>query len=393
MRTKSIFTLLAAVVLALSGHAAWSQATLTRAEGKVTNAGKPMPDVQVVLTYQDNGKQFKIKTDKSGAFVLIGLTRGAYTVEVFNASGQSLYQKKNQSLTGEGGAVDHLDIDVAGEGGNSGQPKMSAAEVEAIKAQNAKAQSINALIAQYNAAMTAKNWADAIPPLQAMIASDPNRWDYIQALGNMQSNSGDSENAASSTDSANAASHADKAKEYYASAVQTYDKGIQVAQGYVSGATPKDPKNPMTEPAKAKAGMGQMYASQGNAYLKLKKNSDAVAAYTKAAELDPNPGVAYFNICATQYNAGNTEGALAACDKAIAADPTKADAYFIKGSLLIASSSLDKEGKVIAAPGTSEALNKYLELAPDGPHANDVKQMLTYIGSKVDTSFKSGKKK
>jgi tetratricopeptide (TPR) repeat protein len=390
MRTKSIFTLLATVILALSGHAAWSQATLTRAEGKVTNGGKPVPDVQVVLTFQDNGKQSKVKTDKNGAFYFIGLTRGDYTADVFDASGKALFHKKGYELKGEGGAVDQLDIDISSA---EGQPKMSAAEVEAIKAQNAKAQSINALISQYNAAMTAKNWADAIPPLQAMIASDPNRWDYIQALGNMQSNSGDSENAATSTDSANAASHADKAKEYYASAVQTYDKGIQVAQGYVSGATPKDPKNPMTEPAKAKAGMGQMYASQGNAYLKLKKNSDAVAAYTKAAELDPNPGVAYFNICATQYNSGNVEGALAACDKAIAADPTKADAYFIKGSLLIASSSLDKEGKVVAAPGTSEALNKYLELAPDGPHANDVKQMLTYIGSKVDTSYKSGKKK
>jgi tetratricopeptide (TPR) repeat protein len=370
MKTKSIFTLLAAVVLALSGHAAWSQATLTRAEGKVTNAGKPVPDVQVVLTYQDNGKQSKVKTDKNGAFYFIGLTRGAYTVEVFNATGQSLYQKKNQTLTGEGGAVDHLDIDTAGEGGNAGQPKVTAAEVEAIKAQNAKATSINALINQYNAALTAKNWADAIPPLQAMIASDPTRWDYIQALGNMQSNA-----------------------EQYEDAVQSYEKGIQVAQGYVSGATPKDPKNPITEPAKAKAGVGQMLASEGNAYLKLKKNPEAIAAYTKSAELDPNPGMAYFNICATQYNNGNTEGALAACDKAIAADPNKADAYFIKGSLLIASSSLDKEGKVIAAPGTSDALNKYLELAPDGAHANDVKQMLTYIGSKVDTNFKSGKKK
>jgi tetratricopeptide (TPR) repeat protein len=367
MRTKSIFTLLAAVVLALSGHAAWSQATLTRAEGKVTNAGKPVPDVQVVLTFEDNGKQSKVKTDKNGAFYFIGLTRGNYTADVFDASGKALFHKKGYSLVGTGGAVDQVDIDVSSA---EGQPKISAAEVEAIKAQNAKATSINALINQYNAAMTAKNWTDAIPPLQAMIASDPTRWDYIQALGNMQSNA-----------------------EQYEDAVQSYEKGIQVAQGYVSGATPKDPKNPITEPAKAKAGIGQMLASEGNAYLKLKKNPEAIAAYTKAAELDPNPSIAYFNICATQYNSGNTEGALAACDKAIAADPNKADAYFIKGSLLIASSSLDKDGKVIAAPGTSDALNKYLELAPDGPHANDVKQMLTYIGSKVDTNYKSGKKK
>jgi tetratricopeptide (TPR) repeat protein len=176
-------------------------------------------------------------------------------------------------------------------------------------------------------------------------------------------------------------------------AVQTYDKGIQVAQGYVSGTIPKDPKNPNSDPAKAKMGMGQMLANQGNAYLKLHKNTEAIAAYTKAAEMDPNPGTAYFNICATQYNSGNTEGALAACDKAIAADPNKADAYFIKGSLLIASSTLDKDGKVKPAAGTAEALKKYLELAPDGSHAPDVKQMLEYIGSTVETTYKNPKKK
>jgi tetratricopeptide (TPR) repeat protein len=367
MRTKSIFTLFAAVVLALSANPAWSQVTLTRAEGKVTNAGKPVPDVQVVLTFQDNGKQSKVKTDKTGAFFFIGLTRGAYTADVFDAFGKALFHKKDYQFLGTGGAVDQLDIDISSA---EGQPKITAAEVEAIKAQNAKATSINALIAQYNAAMSAKNWTEAIPPLQAMIASDPTRWDYIQALGNMQSNA-----------------------EHYEDAVQTYDKGIQVAQGYVSGATPKDPKNPMTEPAKAKAGMGQMLASQGNAYLKLKKNPEAIAAYTKAAELDPNPGIAYFNICATQYNMGNMDGAAAACDKAIQADPKKAEAYFIKGSALYGNGKLDANNKYVVPPGTTDALKKYLELAPDGGHANDVKAMLDALGQAFETTYKGGKKK
>jgi tetratricopeptide (TPR) repeat protein len=135
-----------------------------------------------------------------------------------------------------------------------------------------------------------------------------------------------------------------------------------------------------------------MLTNQGNAYLKLKQNDKAIAAYNKAASMDPNPGTAYFNICATQYNSGNTEGALAACDKAIAADPTRADAYFIKGSLMVGESKLDKDGKLQATPGTSEALNKYLELAPDGPHANDVKAMLQAIGAKIETTY-HGKKK
>jgi tetratricopeptide (TPR) repeat protein len=369
MKMKSILMLVTTVLLVLGAQDAWSQ-NLIQVEGKVTNGSKPLPDVQVVLTFQDNNKTYKIKTDKNGAFFIIGVNRGAYTVDVFDAAGQSLYQKKNQQILGAGGNSDKLEIDVASSGGNAGQPRVTQEQVEAIKAANAKAVSINALIAQYQAASQAKDWQGTIAPLQGMIAADPARWEYYQALGTSQLNLNDYENAA-----------------------QTYDKGIQVAQGYVSGATPKDPKNPNSDPAKAKMGMGQMLSNQGNAYLKLHKNPEAIAAYTKAAELDPNPGTAYFNICATQYNTGNTEGALAACDKAIAADPNKADAYFIKGSLLIASSSLDKEGKVKPAPGTAEALKRYLELAPDGGHATDVKQMLEYIGSTVETTYKSPKKK
>jgi tetratricopeptide (TPR) repeat protein len=123
-----------------------------------------------------------------------------------------------------------------------------------------------------------------------------------------------------------------------------------------------------------------MLINEGNAYLKLHKNKEAIDAYNKAASMDPNPARAYFNLCATQYNIGNVEGALHACDKAIAADPSKADAYFIKGSLFVADSKTDMNGKITAPPGTVEALSKYLELAPNGAHANDVRQMLGYLG-------------
>ncbi len=366
MRIRSIYVLMAVLLLAFGARAGWSQ-NLTRVEGKVRNGDKPLADVQVVLTYQDTGKATKLKTDKNGNFSMIGLARGAYTVEVLSASGESLYSQKNKQLTGEGGATDKLDIDVSGPGG---QPKYSKEQLEAMKAQNVKAEGINALITQYQTAVNEKNWQAAITPLQAMTAADPSRWEYFQALGNMQSNMED-----------------------YEAAVQSFEKGIQVAQGYVSGATPKDPKNPNSDPAKAKAGEGQMLAAQGNAYLKLKKNPEAVAAFTKAAEMDPNPGTAYFNLCATQYNSGNTEGALAACDKAIGADPNKADAYFIKGSLMVGQGKLDANNKYVVPPGTAEALNKYLELAPDGGHAADVKAMLEAIGAKIETSYKGAKKK
>lgn len=370
MKTKSIHLIVPALLLAFSSFLAWPQATLTRVAGKVTNAGKPVPDAQVVLTNLNTGRTFKAKTDKNGSYEMVGLERTNYQVEVSDSSGQKIYSSK-QGITGEAngqmGGVQQLDIDVAQ--GSGGGPKYTKEQIEEIKKQNAKAEGQNALIAQAQAAMNARNWEGAIPPLQQLSQQDPNRWAFLQALGNAQLNVGQ-----------------------YDQAVQSFEKGIQVTQNIVSGNAPKDPKNPDSDPVKAKAGMAQMLTNEGNAYLKLHKNPEAVAAFEKAANMDPNPGTAYFNLCATQYNSGNTEGALAACDKAISADPTRADAYFIKGSLLIAQGKMGKDGKYDAPPGTSEALNKYLELQPDGPHANDVKQMLQFIGSKVETNYKAKKK-
>ena len=170
-----------------------------------------------------------------------------------------------------------------------------------------------------------------------MAATEP-RWEYFAALGDAQINAG-----------------------HYEDSIASYQHGIDLGQKIAGSAA-----------------IARMYTQIGNDNLKLRKNDAAIAAYTKAAALDPNPGVAYFNLCATQYNLGNAESATVACDKAIAADPSRADAYFIKGSLLVAESKMVGD-TVVAPAGTKEALQKYLALAPNGPHAQDVKQMLDYL--------------
>jgi len=85
---------------------------------------------------------------------------------------------------------------------------------------------------------------------------------------------------------------------------------------------------------------------------------------------------AHFNICATDYNSGKMAEALAECNSAIARDPSMADAYFIKGSVLFGNGTVDSGGKFHVPPDTVATLNKYLQLAPNGPHAADVHAML-----------------
>lgn len=222
-----------------------------------------------------------------------------------------------------------------------------------IQEQNAAATAANALIVQINAAMDGKQWQQAEDLLKQLIPNYPTAWRYQQTLGNAQLNLGQ-----------------------YDDAVQTYESAIRLAQAELNA------KLPGADPQSTKTAIAQMLTGEGNAYLKQKKNDLAIAEYTKAAEISPNPGLAYFNICAVQYNTGNTDGALAACNKAIAIDPNRADAYFIIGSLLFANSTMDSKGKFVPPPGAIEALEKYLQLAPNGAHVADVKEMLDAAGVK-----------
>jgi hypothetical protein len=78
-------------------------------------------------------------------------------------------------------------------------------------------------------------------------------------------------------------------------------------------------------------------------------------------------------------------------DKVIAADPTKAEAYYQKGVNLLGKETIGKDGKAVAPAGTAEAFQKYLELAPTGRFAAAAKELLASIGAPVETGF--GKKK
>jgi tetratricopeptide (TPR) repeat protein len=194
------------------------------------------------------------------------------------------------------------------------------------------------LVAKAQTALDAKQWPDAEAALKQLVSSEP-RWEYLEALGNAQGSQGHSEDS-----------------------IASYQRAIDLVQkNAVPGVLPR------------------IYTAIGNANLKLKRNDAAISAYNQAAALDANPAVAYFNICAVLYNMGETVKTLAACDKAIAADPKKADAYFIKGSVMVGQGAVDKKGKMTVPPGTVETLKQYLVLAPDGGHARDVKEMLDLL--------------
>jgi len=133
--------------------------------------------------------------------------------------------------------------------------------------------------------------------------------------------------------------------------------------------------------------------SLGEALADEGKIPESQAAYDAAAKADPAQAAMFYqNETIVMSRAGKIEETVAAADKAIAADPSRPIPYYLKGQALISKATVDtKTGKVIAPPGCEEAYEKYLQLAPNGPFANDAKQVLAGLNQSPATGNK-GKK-
>jgi tetratricopeptide (TPR) repeat protein len=99
----------------------------------------------------------------------------------------------------------------------------------------------------------------------------------------------------------------------------------------------------------------------------------------------------YFNLCATYYNLKRATDAIAACERAITSDPSLADAYYIKATVLFGQGHAEN-GKYVVPAGTSESLNKYLEYAPFGEHASAVRDMIDKLNEEIEPAYKPATK-
>ncbi|MGH9455841.1 MAG: tetratricopeptide repeat protein, partial [Terriglobia bacterium] len=133
----------------------------------------------------------------------------------------------------------------------------------------------------------------------------------------------------------------------------------------------------------------------GSCYVDMGKSAEAQTEYQKAVELNPaSAPKAYFNIGVVLYNAGKMDEAAVDFKKATEADPTYADAFALLGRTLMQKLTASPDGKtVIAPPGTVEAWQTYLKLAPTGSYAQEAQGDLQAIQGTVQTEFKKTKKK
>lgn len=326
MKRNAVVLALSTLLFAMGYLPARAQTVGAQAEGKVTQEGSPLPNAPVVFTNTETGKVFKTKTDKSGEFRMLGVPYGSYRVEVLNEKGEKLFSDKTTLGTDNTTSNNILEIHASKEPiaenkfglPEPAAPKLTKEQLAKIQADNKKIAGLNSLISDAQNARQAQDWPKAENALKQLIAAAPDtsRWDFYMALGEAQAKS-------------------NKLPE----AVQTYDKGVQVAQSLISGSAPADTKIPSLNPAAARSGAGRMLTAQGNAYLKLQKQDEAIAALKKATEIDPTSSLFSYNLCGVEFNAQKFDEAKTSC-------------------------------------------NKYLQLEPSGPHADEVKTFLSQMPAK-----------
>src|SRR6266446_1613706 len=360
--------------------------SLAQASGTVKGVckdadGKPIVDAVVVWANQDNGQKYVLKANKKGEYFSLGVAPGTYTVTLYR-NGDDVKANKEAFHFGKVPVTldeKTLDFDMQkeventakGQGLTPEQVKQQQESQEKAKKENTTIKALNEKLVAANTAMGSGDFDTAVSTLTEAAQMDATR-DIIWAkLGDAYRGS-----ALKQTDSA------EKSKRLQ-EAAGDYQKAIEIKQKATETGSKKPEDNKQ---------LAAYYNNLGEALGRSGKGEDAVKAYTQAAQVNPEGAAGYYyNAGAVLTNAGKVDDAIVAFDKCIAADPNRADAYYQKGVNLIGKATLQGD-KMVAPPGTAEAFNKYLELQPTGTYADAAKQMLTSIGSSVETGFGAKKK-
>jgi len=410
MRRSYFFTsIIATAILMLSAVAASAQTgqlhghvVLRQADG--TNAKAADAVIDVFRT--DINGSYHTKTDKKGEFVFAGLPFvGTYvvTASMPNAAPGFLkgvkvgrdvdYEIVLSPGTGAKLTLDDIKKMKAGDpgpatgGGGGGESAADKAKREEllkknaeIDAANKKAENTNQVVGDSfkagNAALTAKNYEEAVKQYDIGLAADPeqaalltNKAAALKALGVEKYNA-----AIQTKDDASRTAGIDTAKEYFKNAAESSDKAFDIIKKETVGADPNDQKRHEANKYAAvsvRAEAYRLYVSKGDgtkADAGITAFQDYIAAETDAAKKSK----AQLDLAQMLLDAGAGDKAFAEYQKILAASPDDPDANLGAGLALY--STGDKAKYQEAA----NYFQHFVDKAPDThKFKNDAKAILT----------------
>jgi tetratricopeptide (TPR) repeat protein len=380
-----------ALILALSFATIAAAQGTGRLSGELLDLnGKPYPDVTVEIKNPDTGQTYTTKTDKSGRFTQLGLLSGVYEISLTNEKDPNL---KN-FLAGKIRVVQDQDNPVkldlkqlmASAGPSAEEVKKR--EEEENKFKNMK-QHFEAGMAAMNDAATLRTQLKGMPADQQGPIKDKLTADYQTAITELQQ----AEQGVPPKDTKNHAvvwsnlGQAYESSGRYEEAAAAFTKAAELQQ--------QAPLYEHLSTNLANAAVAQPTIDKA-------KVAEAGAACDKAAAIDPTSAArCWKNIGIILTNKNHQQEAVPALQKATQLDPKDAQTWFLLGGALSASITPKQEGDKMTyeiPPGTTEAYQKCIEVAPNGPYAEQAKQSLDQLaaltgGEATSLSTKKAKKK
>jgi len=326
-------------------------------EGDVRDAnGAPVVGALVKLDRKDIKQHFEVKTDKKGHYFHAGLPIALYKVS-FTQGDKELFFFDNIKVPL--GDTFKLDLNLKQEMEKAQtQPRQATKEELEAKAKieeaNKKQDTMKAHFERGREFYASKQFDQALEEFQRAAELDPSQHVIFANLAESYKN-----------------------LKKYDEAITNYNKALELLS-----------QNPKADPqtiASYHMNMGIIYGTAG-------KTEEASTEMKKCAELNPtNASQAYYNLGAILVNSGKSADAVEAFKKSVEANPKNADAQYQLGISLTGLATVTPDGKTIPAPGTVEAFQKYLEIAPDGRFAAQAKGMIEALSTTVETKFKAEK--
>ena len=304
----------------------------------------------------------KVKTNKKGEYIYIGLAPGIYKFTLLDPSGSEIFNITNHVTLGD---PIEVNFDMAKEVSTQKKQLETNPEFQKKRAEEEKDTKqftgLKQLFDQGQLLYNEKRYAEAAAMFEQALplAKDKNAIAVLTRLA-------DSYGRAASADTTPDARKQDQEK-----ALDYFTKAL--------AAVPSD--------ASLHNNLGSLYADMG-------KVTEAQAEFQKAADLNPTGASGYYyNLGVILVNKGKMDDAAVVLKKATDLDPSNANAWYWYGMALMGKAEFKTDGTVVPAPGTIEAFQTYLKLAPTGQWAAAAQGSLDQLQGKVQTEYKSTKKK
>jgi len=379
-RTVGRAVALCALALALGASAA-AQFN-ARLDGEVKDKdGKPFPGVIVQMRHQERGQTLETVTDKNGRYVQTGMMSGVWLV-TFKAkdgsTGNIATFHEAQVRLGSGGE-EKYDVNV-----KDLIDKMSAERKEEMKKQQEEQSKFSNMKAHFDAGIAAVSQARATrTEMMKLPAAERGA---LQAQLTAQANTAVSE------------------LEQASGGIQPTDSNYHIVianlgDAYDEAGRYDEAVAAFTKASAAAPQQANYYIKLGTVLARAGKANEAQAACEKGATVDPaQAAICYRNVVILLQNAGKMKESLPVAQKSLSLDPNNAEGHFFLARALVAAMEYKQEGgtiKTIVQPGTAEAYQKYLELAPNGRFAKDATEgleMLKALGVGITTKVNTRKK-